>query len=220
MVSLSATVSSSTQTNAHPRVEEIYKQFHTCLTLALELLEFMLSTCAKEEKKKLENLLHNTRNLLRLSSHFMENHHVENENRKVEIDKDKVCSEEKKKMKMEVEKRKRLERDQEFINELNQVMKENFSDPDFNVEQLAKKLYISAATLYRKIHSLIGETPCVFIRSYRLKRAVQLLKKPLTLVTDVAYEVGFNSRTYFTKCFKDKFHLSPSGYQASEVKEN
>jgi AraC-like DNA-binding protein len=99
--------------------------------------------------------------------------------------------------------------DPEFFKKLNRVMEANYSDPDFNVKRMAAKLYISESTSYRKIRSLIGRTPCEFIGSYRLEKAVHLLKKPFALAADVAYEVGFSSRAYFTKCFKDTFRLSP-----------
>ncbi len=106
--------------------------------------------------------------------------------------------------------------DKEFIKELNQVMEKNISDTDFNVDQLCKKLYMSHATLYRKIHALTGESPTDFIRSYRLKRGAELLKKGMESVLEVALEVGFSSANYFTKCFKKKFHQLPTEYQTSE----
>jgi signal transduction histidine kinase/CheY-like chemotaxis protein len=106
--------------------------------------------------------------------------------------------------------------DKEFVKELQAVIDANLEDPDFNVEDLGKKLYMSRSTLYRKILALSGKSPTDFIRSYRLKRAAQLLKSKSASVTEVAFEVGFSSRTYFTKCFKEQFHQLPSDYHASE----
>jgi signal transduction histidine kinase/DNA-binding NarL/FixJ family response regulator len=106
--------------------------------------------------------------------------------------------------------------DKEFMKELQEVLDANLEDPDFNVEDLGKKLYMSRATLYRKILALSGKSPSDYIRSHRLKRAAQLLKRKSVSITEVAFEVGFSSRTYFTKCFKKKFHRLPSEYQASE----
>ncbi|MCP4152441.1 MAG: response regulator [bacterium] len=106
--------------------------------------------------------------------------------------------------------------DKEFIKELQGVIEKNLSDTLFNVEKLGKKLYMSRATLYRKVHALTGESPREFIRSYRLKRGAQLLKANSGNVTEVAFEVGFSSSSYFIKCFKDKFHQSPHSYQATE----
>ena len=102
--------------------------------------------------------------------------------------------------------------EKEFIKELKTVIEKNISDPDFNVEELRRKLYMSRATLYRKISALSGESPTDFIRSYRLERALKLLENNFGSVTEVAFEVGFSSRAYFTKCFREKFHHLPSSY--------
>jgi DNA-binding response OmpR family regulator len=107
--------------------------------------------------------------------------------------------------------------DKEFIRELQEVIEKNLSEPEFNVEELKKKLYISGTSLYRKIHALSGQSPSDFIRSYRLKRAAQLLKNGFGSVTEVAFEVGFTSRAYFAKCFKEKFHQVPSTFKESEA---
>jgi len=96
------------------------------------------------------------------------------------------------------------------------VISKNLSDPEFNVEQLAKKLYMDRSTVFRKIHALTGETPTDFIRSCRLKRGAELLKNNFGSVLEVALEVGFSSANYFTKCFKKKYHQLPSSFQASE----
>jgi signal transduction histidine kinase/DNA-binding response OmpR family regulator len=106
--------------------------------------------------------------------------------------------------------------DKEFMEELKTVIETNISDSDFNVEKLSSKLYMSHATLYRKIHALTGESPRNFIRSYRLKRGAELLKNNYGNVGDVAFEVGFSSTSYFIKCFKEKFQQLPSSYIASD----
>jgi AraC-like DNA-binding protein len=80
------------------------------------------------------------------------------------------------------------------------------------VESLSEKMEISRVTLNKKILALTGETANEFIRSYRLKRAVQLLEKRAGNITDIAMEVGFSSSAYFTKCFKEKFNRLPSEY--------
>jgi AraC-like DNA-binding protein len=106
--------------------------------------------------------------------------------------------------------------DKEFMKELQDTITKNLSDEDFNVEQLARKLYMDRSTIYRKVLALTGETPTDFIRSCRLKRGAELLKSNFGTVLEVALEVGFSSANYFTKCFKKKFHRLPSTYQASE----
>jgi DNA-binding response OmpR family regulator len=102
--------------------------------------------------------------------------------------------------------------DKEFLKDMQKVINENLSEPEFNVDQLSRKLYMSHATLYRKIHALTGETPTDFIRTCRLKRGAELLKSKHGNVGDVAFEVGFSSTSYFIRCFKEKFHRLPSSF--------
>jgi DNA-binding response OmpR family regulator len=102
--------------------------------------------------------------------------------------------------------------DETFLNELHDAIEKNISDSNFHVEQLGKKLYMSRATLYRKIMALTGESPNQFIRSYRLKRAAQLLRDKYGNVTEVAMAVGFTNMAYFSKCFKEVFQQLPSNY--------
>jgi len=106
--------------------------------------------------------------------------------------------------------------DETFLKEFQEVIEKNLSDPDFNVEELSRKLYMGRSTLHKKIRALTGETPNQFIQSYRLERAAQLLKANFGNITEVAFEVGFSSTAYFTKCFKEKFHQLPSSFQAAE----
>lgn len=102
--------------------------------------------------------------------------------------------------------------EREFINDLHKVMKKYYSDADLTVEQLAEKLYMSSASLYRKIKALSGQSPIDYLRNYRLDRAEELLKKNFGTITEVAFEVGFKNRTHFSRCFKEKFHQLPSTY--------
>lgn len=97
-----------------------------------------------------------------------------------------------------------------FIKELQGVIEENLSNPVFSVAALCKKLCVSSATLYRKVFYLTGKSPQMFIRSYRLEKARQLLKANLGNVTEVCFKVGFTSTAYFTKCFKEKYNQLPS----------
>ncbi|MCK4766379.1 MAG: response regulator [Candidatus Aminicenantes bacterium] len=106
--------------------------------------------------------------------------------------------------------------DREFLKNLNDVINKNLADEDFNVEKLSKKLYMGRTSLYRKVLALTGFTPTEFIRTYRLKRGAELLKQGSISVLEVAFEVGFSDSSYFSKCFKEKFHQLPSDYRGSE----
>jgi len=105
--------------------------------------------------------------------------------------------------------------DREFLRDLHSVINRNLADPEFNVEELCKRMYMSRTTIYRKILALTGETPTDFIRSFRLKQGAELLKQKNYSVLEVAFEVGFNNSSYFAKCFKEKFHQLPSEFQAA-----
>lgn len=107
--------------------------------------------------------------------------------------------------------------DEKFLKEFREIIEKNFTDPDFNVDKLARKLYMARATLFKKVHALLGETPNQIILSTRLERGAQLLRANYGNVTEVAMAVGFSSSTYFATCFKEKFHQSPLSYQSSEA---
>ena len=109
-----------------------------------------------------------------------------------------------------------LSTDQQFMRELQALVEDNLSNPDLDIELMAQKLYISRSTLKRKIKALTGQSAGRFVRSYRLKRAAQLLKAKFGNVTEVAFEVGFSSSAYFTKCFKEQFRQAPHDYRNSK----
>jgi signal transduction histidine kinase/DNA-binding response OmpR family regulator len=103
--------------------------------------------------------------------------------------------------------------DDEFIKKFHEIIEEYLDDPEFTVDILCDRIDMGRSTLFKKIKALTGETPNQFILNYRLERAAQLLKDKSRNVTDVAMEVGFSTPAYFAKCFKDKFHQSPSSFQ-------
>ena len=100
--------------------------------------------------------------------------------------------------------------DRAFIKELKEIIEKNFSDPEFSVEQIANKLFMSRSALYKKVEALTGLSPQRLVRSFRLKRGAQLLKAKAGNVTEIAFRVGFSSTAYFTKCFKENYHCLPS----------
>lgn len=106
--------------------------------------------------------------------------------------------------------------DEKFLKEFQAILEENFYDPDFSADSISRKLIMGRSSLYRKLKALTGETPNHFILSYRLKRAAQLLRESNMSVLQVAFEVGFNSARYFSKCFKARFRQSPLSYKKSK----
>ncbi len=102
--------------------------------------------------------------------------------------------------------------DERFIGRMHELIDENLGDPDFSIDALANGLFMSKATLNRKIRALTGQSTNQYVQSYRLKTAAQLLRSGFGNVTEVCYKVGFTSTAYFTKCFKETFHQLPSHY--------
>ena len=102
--------------------------------------------------------------------------------------------------------------DQKFMNKLFFYLSQNISDPELNVETLSRISNISSRQLHRKILALTGETPNRIIRKVRLNRAAELLRNKTGNVAEIAYEVGFNNLSWFSKCFKEEFNVLPSEY--------
>ncbi len=102
--------------------------------------------------------------------------------------------------------------DSEFMKKMNQIIEENISNADLNVNFLADKLNISRSGLFAKIKSLSDVTPNEMIQVIRLKRAARLLVEGNYLVSEVGYMVGFSSPSYFSKCFYKQFGMKPGDY--------
>lgn len=102
--------------------------------------------------------------------------------------------------------------DESLIEKAIKVVEENISDTDFSVEILSIALGLSRGHLYKKLIAITGKGPTEFIRTIRLKRARQLLEKSQLQISEIAYEVGFNSPKRFSKHFREEFGLSPSEY--------
>ncbi len=107
--------------------------------------------------------------------------------------------------------------DDAFFKELHEIIEQDLANPDFNEDQLCRKLHMTQPTLLRKIDAMTGETPNQYIQSYRLERAAQLLKNNFGGVAEVAYAVGFTSTAEFARCFKEKFKQLPTAFQEPGV---
>lgn len=102
------------------------------------------------------------------------------------------------------------QRDQEFLDRLRSLIDERMPDSDLNVEVLGSEMGLSRVQLYRKLKALTGSSPVELLRTMRLHRAQQLLSSSGKSVSEVAYEVGFSSPSYFTKCYKEAFGTTPT----------
>ncbi|MGB8191856.1 MAG: helix-turn-helix transcriptional regulator, partial [Chitinophagaceae bacterium] len=100
--------------------------------------------------------------------------------------------------------------DEIFLNKVMHAIEKNMSEEEFGVEELAKEVAMSRSQLHRKLIAITGQSPSDVLRNTRLLRAKELLVKKAATPSEVAYRVGFNSHTYFSKCFKTAFGVSPS----------
>lgn len=104
-------------------------------------------------------------------------------------------------------------KDNEFILRLREILEENIADADFNVNKLANQMNISATQLYRKLKTLTGYSPVEFIRIMKLQKACDLLNQRKNTIKEVCYLVGFNNLSYFVKCFREFFGVTPAVYR-------
>ncbi|MDE6717664.1 MAG: substrate-binding domain-containing protein [Muribaculaceae bacterium] len=105
--------------------------------------------------------------------------------------------------------------DNEFYNRFLQKVEERIGDSDLNVDSLASDLGLGRSQFYRKIKALTNYSPVELLRRLRLQRARDLLTTTDKSISEIAYEVGFSTPAYFTKCFRDSFGQTPS-----ELREN
>ena len=97
-----------------------------------------------------------------------------------------------------------------FLTRFKDVVEARLSDSDLSVDDLAAAMNLSRVQLYRKVKAISGSSPVELLRTARLNRGYQLLVKTDKTISEVAYDVGFTAPSYFTKCFKDEFGISPS----------
>ncbi|MCR4853936.1 MAG: response regulator [Prevotella sp.] len=109
--------------------------------------------------------------------------------------------------------------DQQLLERAINVVTENMHNADFNVDQLAAEMGIHRTGLNRKLQFITGQTPILFIRTLRLKRARQLIENdPTQPISQVAYQVGFNNPKIFTRYFYELFNEKPSAF-AQQLKK-
>ena len=101
-----------------------------------------------------------------------------------------------------------------FIVRFKDVVEKRLSDSELSVDDLAAAMNLSRVQLYRKVKAISGSSPIELLRTARLNRGYQLLLQTNKTISEIAYEVGFTAPSYFTRCFKNEFGISPSDLQA------
>ncbi len=105
--------------------------------------------------------------------------------------------------------------EQEFLRQLMAATETGIESEIFGPEELSRQLNMSRRHLQRKIRALTGQSPADFIRTIRLRQARDLFARHAGNVSEIAFRVGFNNLSYFARCFKDEFGVSPSDFLKS-----
>jgi len=96
-----------------------------------------------------------------------------------------------------------------FAEQLNEAISKNLSNPNLKMEELGEKMGLGRVQLYRKVKAITGVTPVELLRKMRLQEAYVLLGSTTKTVAEIAFEVGFNTPGYFSKCFKEEYGKLP-----------
>lgn len=96
-------------------------------------------------------------------------------------------------------------------------VRNNIKNTDYSVEKFSADMFMDRTGLYRKLMALTGLSPTAFIRNVRLKKAAELLLESRLPITEIAEETGFNSVSYFTKCFHEIYGETPSQFRTKQL---
>ena len=113
---------------------------------------------------------------------------------------------------VEVERVTSNKQDQLFLQKAVEAIEKNLDNDAYNIEAFASDMCMSRATLYRKIVTLTTQKPTEFIRTIRLKHAARLIREGNHSLTEIGYMCGFNSPSYFYRCFKAQYGVQPGSY--------
>ncbi len=102
--------------------------------------------------------------------------------------------------------------DEALLELLFNKLQANWQDPDFDIENYCQATTMSQSQLYRKTIALTGLSPNILLKEFRLEKAKELMKKQRYTISQITFDSGFTSPSYFTKCFKKKYGLLPMAY--------
>ena len=104
------------------------------------------------------------------------------------------------------------EQEESFLRSLFNKLEEKWQDPDFDIPEYCQAMAMSQSQLYRKTTALTGMSCNVLLKEFRLEKAKELMKKQHYNISQITFESGFTSPSYFTKCFKKKYGMLPMSY--------
>ena len=105
-----------------------------------------------------------------------------------------------------------------YLVKINGIIDQQIDNPEFSIDFLCEELFIGRSQLYRKIQALTGKTIIEYINTYKLSKAMQLLKDGELNIKEIAFKVGYNDNRYFSRIFKKEFGHPPSSYQSKSRK--
>lgn len=103
--------------------------------------------------------------------------------------------------------------DNKFIKQVMDIIEANISNPELSVEMISSEMAMSSTHLYRKLKTLTDNSAKTIIQKYRLKKASLLLQNKEGNISEIMYQVGFSNLSYFSKCFKSEYGVTPKAYQ-------
>lgn len=107
--------------------------------------------------------------------------------------------------------------DKEIMDRALTVIEQHMDDTGFNVNVFAREMAMARTNLFAKLKAITGQTPNDFILTIRLKKGAMMLRNnPELNITEISDRIGFSSSRYFSKCFKDVYHISPLAYRKGE----
>ena len=171
------------------------------LTAAFVFTIFILYRRRLQRKARENMLLHRIRNLMELVNQY------EHTNDMVVLGETHATTD-------HPSQRELSQQDKNFLFRATQLVEQHLHDPQYNVEQLAADLCMERTGLYKKLTTLMQQSPVVFIRSMRLRRAAELIRQGDMSITEIAWRTGFSTPSYFSKCFQKEFGCKPSEYEA------
>lgn len=109
--------------------------------------------------------------------------------------------------------------DKKVLMDATAIVESYIDNADFDVATFARELCMSRTLLFTKLKALTGQTPNDFILSLRLKKAKEKLRnEPSALIADIAFDYGFSNPSYFIRCFKNAFGITPAAYRRENSK--
>jgi|GEM_PF-3141042 len=102
--------------------------------------------------------------------------------------------------------------EEKFLNKLMDCLEQKWQDENFQVLDIGRHLNCSKSKIYRQMMDLIGQSPNHFIREYRLNRSIDLIRSRRNNISEIAFEAGFSSPSYFSHCFQNRFGLRPGDF--------